>query len=49
MQLVSAASPQLTEMKKSGEEGRKKFTQLKIKKMPYHILPLIIKMIGVFV
>ena len=28
MQLVSAASPQLSEMKKSGEEGRKKFTQL---------------------
>jgi preprotein translocase subunit SecY len=28
MQLVSAASPQLNELKKSGEEGRKKFTQI---------------------
>lgn len=27
MQLVSAASPYLSELKKSGEEGRKKFTQ----------------------
>ena len=28
MQLLSAASPYLSELKKSGEEGRKKFTQL---------------------